>query len=78
MLDTPGGLAASPSLPPDFRPESYTVALASLRDGGIRIALTATTFDEQEPQLLDTELAVETVPTLDDALALIRANVAFA
>jgi hypothetical protein len=44
-------------------------------DGKLLVALTATTVDEEEPQLLDQEVACERVDTLDDVIALIRAHV---
>jgi hypothetical protein len=55
--------------------EFYTIELAQLDDGGFHISLTATTVDEQEPQLLLQEIASERVATLDDALAVIRDSV---
>ena len=55
--------------------ESYTIELAQLADGGFHISLTATTVDEEEPQLLSQEIASERVITLDDALAVIRNGV---
>ena len=44
-------------------------------DGKILVWLTATTVDEEEPQLLDREVACERVNTIDDVIALIRAHV---
>jgi hypothetical protein len=44
-------------------------------DGKVLVSLTATTVDEEEPQLLDQEVACERVDTIDDVLALIRAHV---
>jgi hypothetical protein len=44
-------------------------------DGKLLVALTATTVDEEEPQLLDQEIACERVNTLDDVIALIRTHV---
>ena len=55
--------------------EFYTIALAQLDDGELSVAITATTVDEEEPQLLDQEIVTERVATLDDALALIKAGV---
>ena len=55
--------------------EFYTIALAQLDDGELSVAITATTVDEEEPQLLDQEIITERVATLDDALALIKAGV---
>jgi hypothetical protein len=55
--------------------EFFRIELASLDDGSIHVALTATTVDEEEPQLLDQEIARDRVETIDDVLALIRAHV---
>ena len=55
--------------------EFYTIQLAQLADGTIHVALTATSVDETEPQLLSQEIASERVPSIDDALALIREGV---
>ena len=55
--------------------EFYTVELARLADGMIHVHLTATTVDEEEPQLLSQEIVSERVATIDDALAVIKAGV---
>jgi hypothetical protein len=55
--------------------EFYTVELAQLIDGTIHIMLTATTVDDEEPQLLSQEIASERVASIDDALAVIRQGV---
>ena len=55
--------------------EFYTIELAQLDDGAFHVSLTATTVDEEEPQLLLQEIASERVATLDDALAVIRDSV---
>jgi hypothetical protein len=47
-------------------------------DGKLLVALTATTVDDEEPELLDREVAFERVDTLDDVIALIRAHVRIA
>jgi hypothetical protein len=52
--------------------EFYTIQLAQLADGMIHVALTATTVDEEEPQLLNQEIIDERVATIDDALAVIK------
>ncbi len=77
MFDTHGrASAASPSPPRNPVPvEFYTVELARLDDGDIYVGLTATSFDEEEPQLLNQEIAAQRVATIDDALALVRASV---
>jgi hypothetical protein len=53
----------------------YTIELAHLSDGSISISITATTVDEEEPQLLNQEIASTSVPTFDDALAVINEGV---
>jgi hypothetical protein len=41
----------------------------------IHVSMTATTVDEEEPQLLNQEIASDRVATIDDALAIIKAGV---
>ena len=41
------------------------------------MSVTATTLDDQGPELLDQEIACDKVATIDDVLALIRAHVSF-
>jgi hypothetical protein len=53
----------------------YTVELAQLVDGTFHVALTATTVDEDEPQLLCQEIASERVVSIDAALAAIKEGV---
>lgn len=55
--------------------EFFRIELAPLTDGRIRVSLTATTVDEEEPELLDREVASDHVTSMDDVLALIRAHV---
>ncbi|MGD0761991.1 MAG: hypothetical protein ABR929_02165 [Roseiarcus sp.] len=55
--------------------EFYTIELAQLDGGGFHISLTATTVDEEEPQLLLQEIACERVASLEDALAVIKNGV---
>ncbi len=55
--------------------EFYTMELAQLADGAFHVALTATTVDDEEPQLLCQEIASERVASLDDALAIIKEGV---
>ncbi len=75
MLDTHGRAPAarSPAIPRDV--EFYRIELAPIADGNIHVSLTATTVDEEEPQLLDREIASDRVATIDDALALIRRSI---
>jgi len=73
MLDIQTGAPAPiPSFPPI---EFVTIQLAPHADGKILVSLTATTVDEDEPQLLDQEIAHERVASLDELVALIRAHV---
>jgi len=62
--------------PPIIRnAEFLRIELAPLIDGKILVSLTATTVDEQEPQLLDQEIACDRVASIDDIIALIRTHV---
>jgi hypothetical protein len=54
--------------------EFFSIELATLADGGVYVCLTATTVDDEEPQLLTQEIVRETVATIDDALAAIKAG----
>ena len=55
--------------------EFFTIQLAQLSDGMIAISLTATTVDEEEPQLLNQEIVSDRVASIDDALAIIKDGV---
>jgi hypothetical protein len=55
--------------------EYYTIELARLADGKLSVSITGTTVDEEEPQLLNQEIASQNVPTLDEALVLIKEGV---
>jgi hypothetical protein len=55
--------------------EFYSIELAQLADGTIHVSLTATTVDEEEPQLLCQEIVSERVVSIDDALAVIKEGV---
>jgi hypothetical protein len=55
--------------------EFFTIQLSPLADGAVFIAITATTVDDQDAQLLNIEIASDRVATIDDALALIAARV---
>jgi hypothetical protein len=62
--------------PPVIRnAEFFRMELAPLVDGKILVSLIATTVDEQEPQLLDQEIACDRVTSIEDILALIRTHV---
>ena len=53
----------------------FRIELAPLVDGKISVSMTATTVDEEEPQLLDQEVASERIGTIDELLALIQSRV---
>jgi hypothetical protein len=78
MLDTHGRPSAAPTTVQISAVEFFRIELAPLADGKIFVSLTATTVDDQEPQLLDQEIACDRVATIDDVLALIRAHVRIA
>jgi hypothetical protein len=75
MLDIDVRTSADPNSPIIRAVEFFRVELATLDDGSINVSLTATTIDEDEPQLLDQEVACDRVATIDDVLSLIRAHV---
>jgi hypothetical protein len=55
--------------------ESLNIQISTLADGAVFVWLTATTIDDEEPQLLTQEIASERLATIDDALALIGERV---
>jgi hypothetical protein len=54
--------------------EFFNIELAPLADGRVYVSMTATTVDDQEPQLITQEIVRDTVATIDDALAVIKAG----
>jgi len=52
--------------------EFYTIELAQLADNSFRVSVTATTVDDEEPQLLGQEIATETVSSIGGVLELIK------
>ena len=52
--------------------EFFNIELAPLADGRVFVSMTATTVDDQEPQLLTQEIVRDTVATIDDAFAVIK------
>ena len=58
--------------------EFLRIELSAMADGKILTSLTATTVDEDEPQLLDQEVACERVASIDELLALIKTHVRIA
>jgi hypothetical protein len=72
MLDIQAAPARGTPFPPI---EFLRIELSPLADGRVHVALTATTVDEEFPELLDTEIARDQVASIDDVVALIRAHV---
>lgn len=50
----------------------FNLDLVLLNDGGYHLSVTATTVDEEEPQLLCQELLDERVASIDEALARLK------
>ena len=71
MLDIHRGDAAAALAHIEF----LRIELAPLMGGEILCSLTATTVDEDAPQLLDQEIASSHVANVEDVLALIRTHV---
>ena len=55
--------------------EFYTIELVQLADGAFHVSITATTVDDEEPQLLCQEIVSQHVASVDDALAVIKEGV---
>ena len=55
--------------------EFFSIELAPLVDGRVYVSMTATTVDDQEPQLLTQEIVRDSVGTIDDALAIIKRGI---
>ncbi len=55
--------------------EFLHIELASLANAKISVVVTATTVDEEEPQLLNQEIAAEQVTTIDEAIDLVARHV---
>ncbi len=75
MLDIYGRAHAQHGEPLIRGAEFLRIEVSPLADGNLFVAMTATVVDEQEPQLLDQEIASDRVATIDEVLALIRAHV---
>ncbi len=58
--------------------EFLRIELSATHDGKILTSLTATTVDENEPELLDQEVACERLASIDEVLSLIKAHVRIA
>jgi len=70
-LDTSAGAKAPSQLPLQF----VNIEIAPLIDGQYSVVMQATLLDEDELEFVGQDLASERVATLDEALAIIRANV---
>jgi hypothetical protein len=75
MLDIYGCAPAKRGEPVIRGAEFLRIELCPLADGLLFVAMTATTVDSEEAQLLDQEIASERVATIDQVLALIREHV---
>ena len=73
MLDISRGETAAPTRLPTV--EFLRIELAPLVTGAVFVSLTATTVDEDEPQLLDQEIVNAPVQSVDELIALIRTHV---
>jgi len=71
-IDSAAGANAAAPLPIQF----VNIEITPLIDGQFAVAMQATLLDEQELQFIGQDLAYERVETLDQALAVIRQNVA--
>lgn len=74
MFDIDGRPSPAPHPPLVHNAEFFRVELSPLADGQIFVSLTATTVDDEEPELLDQEIASQRVDSLDAALALVRTH----
>jgi hypothetical protein len=75
MLDSESrrASAASPTIQSTL--EFFVIELSPLADGTAFVSVTAVTVDDEEPQLLNQEIASERVATIDEALALVSERV---
>jgi len=71
-FDTSAGAKAPPPLPLQF----VNIEITPLVDGHYAVVMQATLLDEEQLEFVGQDLASERVATLDQALAIIRANVA--
>jgi hypothetical protein len=61
-----------PAAPAIKSVEFFNIELAPLADGRVYVSVTATTVDDEEPQLLTQEIACDTVATIQDAMTVIH------
>lgn len=57
--------------------ELFRIEFIPLLQGSVCVRMTATSVDEEGPELIDQEIACDNIATIDDAVALIRAHVSF-
>jgi hypothetical protein len=55
--------------------EFFSVEIAPMPGGTLSVSVTATIFDDEDLQLINQDIARAPVATIDEALALIRAQV---
>jgi hypothetical protein len=77
MLENVSAAPAAGTSPHRSNIEYFTIRLGHLADGLVGVSIEATTFDEEELALLSQELGASQVPSIDDALAFVRASVSF-
>jgi hypothetical protein len=63
---------------PILRDAEFLRIELSARADGLVVSLTATTVDQDEPQLLDQEITCERVASIDELVALIKRHVRLA
>jgi hypothetical protein len=78
MLDILGAATGERRAPIVRNAEFLRIELAPVADGTVVVSLTATTVDDEEPQLLDQEIVCDRVATIEELLALIRTHVRIA
>jgi hypothetical protein len=71
-LDIPAGGIAPATYPLQF----INIEITPLIDGKYSVAMQATLLDEEQLELIGQDLAHEHVKTLDEAMTIIRRNVA--
>ncbi len=72
FLDTPAGAKPPAPYPLQF----VNIEITPLIDGCFAVVMQATLLDEKQLEFVGEDLAYERVQTLDEALAVIRENVA--
>jgi hypothetical protein len=78
MLDIYARSPAGVPYPVLHGAEYLRIELSARADGKFLASLTATTVDEEEPQLIDQEIACERVASIEEFFALIKKHVRIA